>query len=389
MRHGLVHQYNGNLYVRLFEHNHDNIAVWKSTDSGATWSQVSGGITTQLGNTFIPGCGTVSGSVMYITFNEYDFGATPDTSFISVARFDMATDTWLSTWTGTALAAGGGGVAFSAWNQCGVRSDGSLVIAYLHNEPIGIDFQRKWKYVTCDSSGVFGADGDLSSGWQTWNGVSSEAMVGPIAIDSADRAHFFYLESQSGSSTADLQTLHHSLTLAGSLSSASVAVDYTTTTGTGGGGNRTHPSLTATISGTESVLFAVGDGDGNGPDPEYPAVLYSDVTLQSWTYAVNTNFADHDQQWMCNLGSTVYGTWPESQVTGEYTGVRIGTFSGSWSGTETTVNDGAGGEPTWNWWTMNALGGDAIGFVLEDFSTEEPWFLRYPIVQSANRWYAF
>jgi hypothetical protein len=141
------------------------------------------------------------------------------------------------------------------------------------------------------------------------------------------------------------------------------------------------------MSGVDSVLYALTDGDGI---TDTPAMLHGATTGAPGTYTVHPTIAT-DQQGVAKINSTAWGTWPVSQSSGEYTGVQIGVFSaGAWGATE-TVNDGTGGEPTWTWWMVSPLGTDALGFVLDDYNNEWPWFMRHPVSAGqgpACRYYA-
>lgn len=367
-RHAIAHKYGANLYVRLWHRNNDELSAWKSTDDGATWAQAGGVVYCGNGQTFIPGCGTSSGSIIYCTYHHAS--STPDS--LRVARYDMAADDWTTTWTGP-------DVPFSQWNQCGVRSDGSLVIIYLHTEPIGLDFQRKWKYVTCTSGGTFGTPADLSTAWQTWPTVAQDGNLGPVIIAADDSAHFFYHRSVSGSSSGDLELMHRRLSSGGALGAETTVIALDGTRGRARGG------VAMTMASVDSVLYAMTDGNGIS---NKPAMMHGAATAAPATYAIHPTIAT-DQQGVTKVGTTGYGTWPVSQVSGQYTGVQIGVFSaGAWGAT-TTVNDGASGEPTWVWWMVSALGTDALGFVLDNYSTEHPWFLRHPVgIGPAARYYA-
>lgn len=369
-RHAIAHEYGGNIYVRLWHRNDDEMSVWKSTDQGATWAQAGGVIYCGNGQTFIPGCGTSSGSIIYVTYHHAS--SSPDS--LRVARYDMGADDWISTWTGP-------DVPFSQWNQCGVRSDGSLVIIYLHTEPTGINFQRKWKYVTCTSSGSFGSPVELSTAWQTWSSTQLDVQLGPVIVDPSDTAHFFYLRSESSSSSGDLQLMYRSLTSGGSLGSETLAVDFDGTVLNPRGG------VAVSIVGTDSVVYALTDGNGV---VNAPAMLHGAATGVPATYTVHSTI-DTTQQGVAKIGTAIWGTWPLSEVSGEFTGVQVGLFTGgAWGATE-TVNDGTGGEPTWTWWMVSALGTGALGFVLDHYNDETAWFLRYPVSAGpgpAARYYA-
>ena len=366
-RHAIAHKYGSALYVRLWHRTNDELSVWKSTDDGATWAQAGGTVYIGNGSTFYPGCGTANGSIIYVTY--WHFGGS-----VKIARYDMAADDWTTDLSGPT-------VPFSQWNQCGFRSDGTLIVVYLHTEetsPGSGTFQRKWHYWTSSSGSVA-----LSTAWQTWSSTQLDYQIGPLVVAADDSAHFFYLRSLSGSSSADTQLMHRRLDSGGSIGSETVAYDLAASVAFNPRGG-----VSMSMASVDSVLYALTEGDGI---TDAPAMLHGAATGAPGTYTIHPTIAT-DQQGVAKISSTAWGTWPVSQSSGEYTGVQIGVFSsGAWGATE-TVNDGTGGEPTWTWWMVSPLGTDALGFVLDDYNNEWPWFMRHPVSAGqgpAARYYAF
>lgn len=354
------------LYVRLYEWSGaDEIGMWKSTDDGATWNPVGTNFVPGGGGQARAGSGLRVGDVIYIPYQEWvnlPFPAVVS-SQLKMARFDMSTDQWLSPWSGPFTDAGGFPAGFDLYIhacQCGVRSDGTLVVLFT-NWIWDVTNQRsRWQCVTVNGSGSWGTAVDVSS-YQVVFGAPGP-IQGNLAIDSADTAHFVFPLSGTG-------YVHVSWTSGGALSGATTIAAV---------GNL-YNSVIANISGVESLLIAAN------PTPLH-GVYSTPVSAISFTFTAG--LTAQEVQWLAANGNTVCASSPQS-----------GTGGGGWDdivqtplidlgwGTPETIEAGA---ELWSNWTSNRTSAE-IAYVAESYNDFTPWFLRYPVsvgIGPACRYYA-
>ena len=328
---GIPHIYGGAIYIRLYQWGSSSarIRMYKSTDNGQTWAMAGGsGILTEGGPNMQPGCGTVRGSIIYVSYWDSPTGQ------MSVARFDMATDSWLTTW------GGGPSVAFSYHSQVGVKSDGSLVVVYDKLNSGSYEYY----HTTVSSAGAWGGSGSFLG-----SNTSGFRYDGPVLIDSTDTPHFIY--SHGGSWIGDGATI------------------------TSSAGNA-HNAEIVTIGGVPHIVVAFE------PTPSAPVVYYKPVGSGSWT--ASTPPSSTVVFWLAKTGNTIYGTWPNSVSVSSAIGVEFGTFEeGVWSGSVdlyTTAQN-------WFYWTANGLlSPGKFAVVMESDADQTPWFLYYDEAVSGCRY---
>lgn len=172
------------------------VGVFKSTDGGATWTEMDSANRKSLAD---QNRASASAFAFSDTFRVYHTDPTGDT--LAVSDFNMATDTWGST---DVSAESIFGVLDTFGGIDGVRrSDGSDVIIFQAPDSGGV---AVCKYVIRSGVGSWGSSVAIGSAFQ------NNVMVG-LALGSSDRVHFIFREA-----TASLY--HKRLTAAGSLGSA-------------------------------------------------------------------------------------------------------------------------------------------------------------------------
>jgi hypothetical protein len=328
----------GSSYFVALTNSSNEISVWRSTDGGSSWSQVAGSVTM---GTFLRHYDTYAdGAVLYIPFWD---GALE----LSLARFDMAAVSWLSTV--------GGGPALGSWTdsggvRCAVRSsDGSVVIVF---RDIAVSNQAR--YVIYSSG--WGSAADLRTA-----AFGTSDFVPEVCLGASDRVHAFWLTSGGGNPRR-----HRSIDSGGSLGSLStVASDIFQVA-----------STNPVVAGGEVFL---------GVNTSRKVWRGSDVASPSWTMTTPPVVFLGGTMYLRTLaavGSDVYCFWNRAD---DYLAIDYAVYSGGAWGSLVQLYDGALEFETFD---ANLLG-SYIGIVAMEKATGIGYFLRLSVGQGpANRYYA-
>ena len=353
---GIPHAYGSALYCRLMRSYYYNTAdngkfsVWKSIDNGVTWAMQGAEKGGEDNRFAIPGKGVVVGSVLYIAFYTHIIPHVTGAPYIGIARFDMATDSWLSDWTpGPSI------TDFCHVIDVGFGADGNGVVVY--SDWKSSTNTRQLRYVSISSGGTWGSPSNLTDFLQT-NTSYAQAIA-----DSTDAEHVFY--SDSGGAGGGL---YHVDKLGGPRVFNNTSSPYTITR---------RPVL-ANIGGTQHLVL-----------PYYKTSLVSGIAVcpvgsSTWTEYPATAAGTKRTWGICSRGNKVYVQWA---ITSDLDVITQGEFSeGSWSN---FVELTSGGPEFGGPFASNMLGSAAVGVVAEDWNDGRAWFIRYPVgIGPASRYYA-
>lgn len=365
------------LYVRLYlvvSPSESHMGMFKSIDDGATWAQVDADkYAGDYGVSFNPGCGVLAadGTTILVSYNYYLFGVVTETSQVNIATFDTLTDTWGADILGPDLSGPRNTIGYSQNNQVGVRSDGTVVMLWRYTyQPAPFTFQ--WKFAVWT---VAGGTQILSAGFASGAAEFMDTViVGPVAIAADDSAQLFYPRSLSGTSLADEETMYVHYSAADVVTAEVVAVDNAAAPGY----SKPYGVVVVDDAGTDATVVGLNDQQAvtltniptvlTGAATGVPVVFVQDLveTVQI--------------QCLTKLGNVVYAAMGYSEaplVNSRVTGIVFVVIQGGVWGAATTVNDGAGGEPTWAQFTISRLGAAEVGFVLENWDDQTAWFARY------------
>lgn len=273
-----------NLYAVLIDDTADTLEVWKSTDSGDSWSeQDSGNHKTVVASQAC--CHTVqSGTTLYIAYLIAS-------DVVNIVPFSMATDTYGTVITGGPTAAVAGTASALSPPILSRRSDGDYVV--LHNGPtqsiMGTGYRRVL-YSRHEGS-TWTLDTDVA-GIDVQIHYDTRAAI----LGSSDRVHFFWTDA----TNSDLK--HRSLTSANSLNTIQ-DVDTSVTIGN-------YTAGIPTLNGSEVVLpYKHSTGDLNvaratsADDPSWSTQTVTPADPESTD--ANPGAAAVD-------GSVVYVFWPDA-----------------------------------------------------------------------------
>lgn len=216
-----------NLYAVLLDLTNLTYEVWKSTDSGNSWSEQDSASHPAIGS-----------SSSFRSVNVIQSGATlyilRDSSGTAFATFSMSSDTWSATTTGGGNPAAG--ISGTVPYHGAVRSDGDVIIFHhgVTESIMGTNYRRV-KYSRYEG-GVWTNSTDVGG-----TGAQAHYDARTAVLGSSDRVHFFWTDFNN-------QDLKHR-----SLSSANVLGTIQDIDATAGTGSFYDVGLPA-LNGSEIVL---------------------------------------------------------------------------------------------------------------------------------------
>lgn len=374
VRKGYPIRHNGSLYVRLTSQNvsatfgaagrRGFVSVWKSTDEGVTWAQKNGEQGNQVlydGNssysqyfTPIPGVGVVRGDIIYLAYYRQISGTRFD-GYLSILRFDMSTDTWLSPWETSSPIID----TYCRTPSVAFDSIGNGIVCYDAATPALGPTYIKICSATISSSGVWGAEVVLSA-YQQYQ--SNSFTYSEVIYDEDDVSHVFYSTS---AGVTKLYTIVSEYLGQNILGIIPTSLTYgPVLTG--------RPRLLSTPVG-QQIVIPYHDVSLAVP---LTAVATKPISSGSWAYIPSaTGPNTYHKLTLCEIGNTLFTRAVLGPTNGVFTPRNLTQSTWSAAGTAYTVFGNitsSEGSPT-----MAGVGNSVIGHTVMRLPTGlDPWDVR-------------
>ncbi|NPV90098.1 MAG: hypothetical protein HPY50_04890 [Firmicutes bacterium] len=176
-------EHNENLYLPVLGWDSwDGYRMFKSLDGGTTWNaQDTDNDINDTAWARVEGCTAKLGNVLYLAYWSYD----GNDGTLKIARFDMDTDTWLSSISST-ITRTAGSYENTYSLSLGLRSNGDIIcgVALPMENVNGTDYRRAGWVKYSAAASTWGSVIPFNSG------VEYPISSPMLSIDSEDRAHF-------------------------------------------------------------------------------------------------------------------------------------------------------------------------------------------------------